>query len=335
MKAIAPGKLILSGEHSVVYGRPAIAMAIDRSAKTIVGPTTSPLVSFDLDNLDYSESFTYRALNDLSKRVGDSYRQFLDGTLGIRDVLLKPVDLFQYAFIMVLDGLHEKLEHGLNVRMVSNIPMGCGMGSSAATVLSELRAVGHYFRVDFKPDWHYRYSLEAENLQHGRASGVDSYISLYGGCARFQEGEATQLALPRWPMFLVQTGIPETSTGECVSHVESEFSTSGIWDDFAGVTEEMSQTLGGVELEGIQRAIRAHHRLLVRIGVVPAAVQNFVSAVEADGGAAKICGAGAVGGDAGGIVLVVSETPPEAICKAFGYEIVAVRGEPLGARIVD
>ncbi|MDA1044035.1 MAG: mevalonate kinase, partial [Verrucomicrobia bacterium] len=126
MKAIAPGKLILSGEHSVLYGRPAIAMAIDRSAQTIIGPTVSPLVSFSLDDLDYSESFTFRALRDLTKRVSDNYHQFLDGELGIREVLLKPIDLFQYAFITVLDGLHESLEHGLNVRLVSNIPIGCG-----------------------------------------------------------------------------------------------------------------------------------------------------------------------------------------------------------------
>lgn len=334
MKAIAPGKLILSGEHSVVYGRPAIAMAIDRSAKAIVGPTTSPLISFDLDNYNYSESFTFRAINDLSKRVSDNYRQFLNGELGIRDVLLKPVDLFQYAFIMVLDGLHETIEHGLSVRLVSNIPVGCGMGSSAATVLSELRAVGHYFRVDFKPDWHYRYSLEAEKLQHGRASGVDSYISLYGGCARFKNGEAVTLPLPRWPMFLVQTGVPKTTTGECVCRVEKNFATSVIWDDFEKVTLDLEKALADTDLEGIQRVIRENHRLLVRIGVVPTRVQRFVTAIEQWGGAAKICGAGAVNGDNGGIVLVVSEEPPEALCKQFGYTIVAVRGEPLGTRIV-
>ena len=334
MKAIAPGKLILSGEHAVVYGRPAIAMAIDRSAQAVVSDGRDDRVSFHLANYDYEESFTYRALLDLKKRVSDNYHQFLEGQLGIRDVLHKPVDVFQYAFIMLLDGLHVSVERGMDVTLTSNIPIGCGMGSSAATVLSEVRALGHYFRVDFKPEWHYRYSLEAEKLQHGNPSGVDSYISLHGGCARFQDGDAVQLPLPRWPMFLVQTGRPQSGTGECVSAVRDGFASSLIWDDFEGVTRSLEDALVRTDYEGIQRVIRANHQLLVRIGVVPLRVQNFVRDVEAMGGAAKICGAGAVSGDHGGIVLVVSEKPPEVLCRDYGYEIVAVRGEPLGSRLI-
>ncbi len=334
MKAIAPGKLILSGEHAVVYGRPALAMAIDRSAQAIVSPVAGELVSFSLSDYGYSESFTLRALQDLRKRVSDNYRQFLNGQIGIRDVLHKPVDLFQYAFITILDGLHVKLEQGLSVQLISNIPIGCGLGSSAATVLSELRAVGHYFRVDFKPEWHYRYSLDAEKLQHGRASGVDSYISLHGGCARFQDGEARRLPLPRWPIFLVQTGQPEVTTGECVQQVAKQYASSLIWDDFEGVTDALEQALVNTDMEGVQRVIRENHRLLVRIGVVPEPVQHFVAEVEKQGGAAKISGAGAVTGARGGMVLVVAENPPEEICRRHGYEIVAVRGEPLGARLV-
>ena len=68
--------------------------------------------------------------------------------------------------------------------------------------------------------------------------------------------------------------------------------------------------------------------------MVPEKVQTFVRDVERWGAAAKVCGAGAVAGDNGGIVLVCSETSPKEICDKYGYSIVSVRGDPLGARIV-
>ena len=90
-------------------------------------------VSFDLPNVSEGrESFTLRTLRDFHGRVQRNYQEFLAGELSIRDVLRKPVDLFQYAFVTVLDGLHLKMGGGVNVRLSSNIPMGCGMGSSAA-----------------------------------------------------------------------------------------------------------------------------------------------------------------------------------------------------------
>ena len=335
MKAIAPGKLILSGEHAVVYDKPALVMAVDRCAESvIVTGDTGDVVSFDLQDLKQVESFTLRALRDLRERVGRNYHLFLQGQLSIRDVLYKPIELFQFAFITILDALHLKVANGVKIQLHSNIPIGCGMGSSAATVLSVIRAIGHYFRVDFRPEWYQAYSLEAENLQHGHASGVDTYISMHGGCARFQKGQAEKLPLPRMPIHLVHTGVPDTSTGECVSRVRERFENSTIWNDFEAVTNSMEQALRANDLESIQSAIRENQRLLSHIGVVPQRVQDFVSDVEKWGAAAKVCGAGSVGGDKGGMVLVCSEKAPTDICKKHGYNIVSVRGEPLGARLV-
>lgn len=335
MKAIAPGKLILSGEHAVVYDKPALVMAVDRYAESVIIPGgASDEVSFDLQDLHQAESFTLRALRDLHQRVARNYRLFLEGKLSIRDVLYKPIELFQFAFITILDGLHLKVANGMKIQLHSNIPIGCGMGSSAATVLSVIRAVGHYFRVDFRPEWYQAYSLETENLQHGHASGVDTYISMHGGCARFQKGQAEKLPLPRMPMHLVHTGVPETSTGECVTRVREHFGNSQIWNDFESVTRAMETALRENNLKAIQAAIRENQRLLSHIGVVPQRVQEFVSDVEQWGAAAKVCGAGAVGGDKGGMVLVCSEKAPVDICKKHGYNLVSVRGEPLGARVV-
>lgn len=335
MKAIAPGKLILSGEHAVVYGRPALAMAIDRNAQAIIQSVEdSDSVSFSLSDYAHEERFRMRALREFQKRAKNNYELFLAGELGIRDVLGKPVELMQFAFITVLDGLHLKLEQGMEISLSSNIPIGCGLGSSAATVLSELRAIGHYFRVDFRPDWHYKYSIEAENMQHGHASGVDSYVSLHGGCVRFQAGHGAKVAMPSVPIFIVQTGTPETTTGECVSHVAQQFEKSHIWDDFEGVTEQLATVIGGKDIEATQAIVRENHRLLCRIGVVPDRVQAFIRDVEAIGSAAKICGAGAVNGTGGGMVMVIAETPPVELCRRYGYELSSIRGDPLGVRII-
>lgn len=334
MIAIAPGKLILSGEHAVVYGRPALAMAIDRCAQSIIAPGQPDLVSFNLLDLKECDSFTLRALNELRARLSRNYQLFLSGDLGIRDVLHKPIELFEFAFITLLDGLRLKFGEGLDIQTHSNIPIGCGMGSSAATVLSMLRAIGHYFRVEFRPDWFLKYSMEAEKLQHGFPSGVDSYISLHGGCALFREGQAQSVPLPRLRLYLVNTGTPAATTGECVVAVKQKFANDPIWNDFEAVTLELEKALRANDRAAFQRMVIENQRLLDRIGVVPEKVRRFAAEIETRSGAAKVCGAGSVLGDNGGMVLVLADKPPVDLCREYGYELLTVRGDPLGARIV-
>lgn len=334
MKAVAPGKLIVSGEHAVVYGKPAIAMAIDRSAVFELTPQVDKRIAFDIAGDGSSESFTLMALRDLKRRVEKKYREFLSGDIGIGYVLAAPADLFRFAFINTLDGLHRKLDSGLVLKLRSSIPIGCGMGSSAATVLSEIRAMGHYLRVDFKPEWYYEFSLEAEKLQHGRPSGVDTYISLHGGCARFEQGQATSIALPRMKMYMVQTGIPQSSTGECVMEVERNFRTSSIWSEFGDVTNAFEDAIRNNNLQKMHWLVRENNRLLTAIGVVPPKVQQFIQDIEQWGGSAKVCGAGAVTGESGGIVLVIADQQPSELCAKYGYTVSPVRGDPLGTRII-
>jgi len=334
MKAVSPGKLILSGEHSVVYGKPAVAMAIDRSVTATIEDTSDGQVAFEMPGVTERESFTMLALQDFKRRAQNNYRLFLEGKLGIRDVLHKPVDLFKFGFITVLDGLHRKLDSGIVIKLKSTIPVGSGMGSSAASVLSELRAIGHYLRVDFKPDWYYEFSLESEKLQHGHPSGVDSYISLYGGCAAFQNGQARSVPLPRMKMYLVETGAPEATTGECVVQVKEQFQNDLIWNDFEAVTGEVEKAVRENNSALMRSLIRENHRLLCRIGVVPPKVQQFAADVEAAGGAAKICGAGSIRGQNGGVVLVLADFMPSMLADKYGYKISPLRGDPLGTRIV-
>ncbi|MFL2859653.1 MAG: mevalonate kinase [Pontiellaceae bacterium] len=333
MKAVSPGKLIISGEHSVAYGAPAIAMAIDRNAVFEVIPQLDKKISFDLPEFK-RHSYTLLALRDLKKRVERKYSQFLDGEIGIGYVLSAPADLFRFAFIHALDSLHRSLDSGVVMKLQSTIPVGCGMGSSAATVLSELRALGHYLRVDFKPEWYYEYSLEVERLQHGHPSGIDSYMALNGGCAYFKNGSGKKLPLLRQKMYLVETGKPDSSTGSCVEAVRKNFASSNIWSEFDDITESLMNDLKSNNQLKIIKGIRENHQLLKKISVVPEKVEKFINEIEKLGGAAKISGAGSVKGNNAGAVLVFCEKPPIDLCIEYGYTISTVRGDPLGTRII-
>ena len=334
MTAIAPGKIIISGEHSVVYGKPALVLAVNRFARASVQAQNSRLISFDLLDFHQSSSFTLQALRELKRRLLKNYHFFLQGQLSIRDVLAKPFELFQFLFITMLDGLQLKLDRGINIQLQSDIPIGCGMGSSAATILSVLRAVTEFFALDFVPDRFYDFGLEAEKLQHGRPSGVDPYISLHGGFVRFQNKQAEKKPLPDLPMYIVNTGTPDSSTGECVSAVRQNFEDSTIWQDFEAVTREMETALSENDLPRTQMLVRENHLLLQSIGVVPERIKQFIEDIVREGGAAKISGAGAIRGDKGGIVLIFSEQPPTTICEKYNYQLLPIRGEETGARIV-
>ena len=202
--------------------------------------------------------------------------------------------------------------------------------------MSVLRAVGHYFRLEFRPDWYYRFSLGAENLQHGHASGLDTFVSLHGGCVRFEKGLAQSMPLPRVPLYVVQTGTPASTTGEAVAAVKAATGGKGsaAWGEFSAVTDRMAQALRENDPEAFVASVKDNHRLLREIGVVPGKVADFLREVEAAGGAGKICGAGAVAGDAAGMVLVAGARPSDELLAKYGYSLLTVRADPLGARVV-
>src|SRR3989338_909432 len=334
VKAVSPGKIILSGEHSVLYGGPALAMAVDRFAETTISPQISKMISFNLLQLRFNDSFTIKTLREVTNRLLGQYQRFLQGEIGIREVLQAPFELTIFAMMDMVDHFNSKIIDGLNIQTSSDIPVGCGIGSSAAMILSVLYAISRYCKLNLSPEKFFALGFEAESLQHGKTSGIDLQISLQGGCARVQHGQCETRAIPSGPMYIVNTGTPSVSTGECGEYVKKHFAKDSIWKSFEAVTNEIDLALQHQNATELRRLVQENHRLLVAIGVVPERVQRFVREIESIGAAAKICGAGAVAGDHAGIVLVVSENKNaiNACCQQYGYELMPVHGEPQGAR---
>ena len=332
--ASAPAKIILTGEHSVVYGQPAIVTAVNRFAYAEILPGGSHDITLSLADLKQKASSTLRALRMMRERLLESYRLCLKGQLSIREVLQKPSELFQFALITLIDTFQMEIQKGFHINLHSEIPIGCGMGSSAATIVSVIRVLSDFLGLELKAEWLHKLSMEAEKLQHGYSSGVDSYVSLNGGCVRFQQGKATPIPLPTSALYIVNSGKPKTSTGECVMHVADHFKESLIWEEFGAIAQKIEQALTQEKLSDLKDLIRYNHRLLVSLGIVPEKVKAFIKDVEAENGAAKICGAGAISGDSSGVCLVLTDEPPIALCERYGYGFTVAQGESLGARLV-
>jgi mevalonate kinase len=336
MKVYAPGKLILSGEHAVIYGMPALAMAVNRYATATVTREILPHISFHLADLAHRSRLSLGSLQHLKARIKRKYHRFIRGEYTIAQVLHKPFELAQFALGVFAESLNFSLPHGVKIHMQSDIPIGCGMGSSAATILCVLHAVSNYLKVPLSSESLYQLALQAENMQHGQSSGLDLRVAIQGGCVFMHAKKIQTRSIPTQPLFIVHTGTPQTSTGQCVEHTARLFQSTQLLDDFAAVTHAMDDAFQQQSSADIKSSIRHNHRLLASIGVVPSKVQEFIAEVEGLGGAAKICGAGAVSGNNAGVVLTVIEEESllNDVCSRFGYELTPVSGVCRGVHAV-
>lgn len=334
LTARAPGKLIISGEHAVVYGQPALAMAVDRYTSSTINWHVDSEIKFKFLNLFYATSLTLKALQQLKQKLTQDYNHFLHGQCQIRAVLKRPYELLQYAAANVLDKLNVVLTSGVEITVHSNIPIGCGMGSSAAAVLSTVYAMTNFLETTWPAHEYATLSTQIENLQHGKSSGLDVHLATYGGCVRYAGGVAEARPVPQFPLYIVNTGAPESSTGECVSAVAAKLQDPALANEFAAVTNLIDQAMLNHNLLDFKSGIRSNHALLQEIGVVPTKVAEFIHALETYGGAAKICGAGAISGTNAGVVLICADADVATIAQQHGYTLQAIQVDTHGTRII-
>lgn len=160
MKAMAsaPAKTILFGEHSVVYGEPAIAGAVNKRAVVKIRPSKSDksiLKSYDLN-------FEAELDTENKKYV------LKKGKPGI----------IRY----ILEALSKVHNHSpIEILLSSNIPIGSGLGSSAAVTVATLAALYRYHNIKFNKKSLAHDAHMVEEAVQGIASPLDTLVSTYGG----------------------------------------------------------------------------------------------------------------------------------------------------------
>jgi mevalonate kinase len=302
-QASAHGKLILSGEHSVLYAQPALVcpLALQAWADFTPGDTWRVV----LTDLNQAQAFRSRELIDVFERLQKQHAAFLRGQCQIDQVCTHPLDLWAGLLGLVLTQSPKPLSPG-QLRLSSEIPIGAGLGSSGALIMASLKALNQAFSFNWTPQRLFSVGLRVENWQHGQSSGLDLHAAVGDTCLLYGSGQTPQTlpALQLCEEFqVVFTGQPSSTTGACVAHVKHHHATTD-WHRWGATTRALLAGLQQVNRPLIHQALRDNHRALSHLGVVPERVQAWISACEQQGISGKICGAGSVTGDSAGVVVL-------------------------------
>ncbi len=326
------------GEHAAVYGRPAVVAAVDLrlEVEACVGSVAGVGgggVHLDLPDIGVAEEHSWPEVEEFANRVRGEWRAFRAGEEPFRASRdrsgLVRIAVGE-AMVSLAPVASERLrERTLELRLRSAIPIGGGLGSSAAAAVGVVAAVRRVANAtagapsDLLPagvDGEELLAiesaaLEVERRQHGFPSGIDSGTVLRGGVLFVRGGERElrfdDLPRPGWlrnGLSIVDSGTPGQTTGAVVTTVrrfygEDPDGVAEVLDRIGAAAEAFREALVSDRETEASAAIRAGHRGLVVLGVVPSAVAERVARVEASGGAAKISGAGALEGESAGALI--------------------------------
>lgn len=335
IQCTVPAKLILSGEHAVLYGCPALSLAIALPTRCTLTFKPAAELRFKLHLNDIALHTQADAVlwQHEVQAIEQRFAAFTHNTLAIQHVLSRPQQLLWMT--LALFNRHTPLMCGeWTLTIDSQVPMGRGLGSSAAVIVATLTALFHAHDLQLEHATLLAMAQQAEHYQHGRSSGIDPATLLTPGLLRFELGQIPQRLAPAdqtIKAWLIDTGAPNSTTGECVAAVRRFSDDSALWQHFANVSAQIQQAWLSAQPADLKTALRANHQLLCQIGVVPARVAEFITQLENGyAAAAKICGAGSLHGDSAGMVLCLSDTPPAPLCEAYGYRYFAMQAENRG-----
>lgn len=319
-----PGKIIISGEHSVVHGCPAIAATCSLFLHTEFIATSEKAFTISSPQYEINQKVSFSEIAEIFNKNNKNYQLFCKGELPATEILNSPIELLIHALHII--NLRYKLSSGGIIIISSQIPPGAGMGSSAAAVTGVIQLLSKQFNLEVSTTELIEIVHECENLQHGKSSGLDPATIINGGMIYYRNGIFTPIELTSYPSFyLINTGEPQSSTGECVSHTRKLFNDE-LKQKFSDVTKTIYNNLKANSLDAVKKSVRQNHQLLVEIGVVPEKVINFAKEVEASlDGAFKISGAGSIKGDGAGIAILFSDQSPLSLCQKYGYSLVETK----------
>ncbi|MFQ5678248.1 MAG: mevalonate kinase [Gemmatimonadota bacterium] len=344
------------GEHAAVYGHPALVTSVDLrlrvrfSARTGQGsgeagsaghrpspgssseaPRLRGPVQIRLPQMHHSERLSWEELTAYAEAAGQRWRRFAaDPDPGRFDRVRggDPAHVVKVALGEAAAYLEETARPALRLEVDSDLPIGSGFGSSAALAVAVVGGYLMWRRGTASIEVIERLALEVERRQHGLPSGIDGATVLRGGVVWAERSEADRLRVrpldekvSLYGFRVFHTGTPAESTGAVVASVrerlERDRRVRATLDELGRTTRAFREALVTRDAEGVAASVRGFEAGLERIGVVPRRLQAIIRRVEAEGGAAKVSGAGTLSspptGPPGAGCLLVFHTDPTRI----------------------
>ncbi|MDB2264296.1 mevalonate kinase [Halorubrum ezzemoulense] len=311
----APGKVYLFGEHAVVYGEPAVPAAIERRATVTAEPREDDHVRVEAEDLSLN-GFTVEYAG------GTSDRPDVDVPTPLVEAAMGYVD----AAVEQAREAADAPDAGFDITVESDIPLGAGLGSSAAVVVAGIdaatRALGEPLDRRELAERAYRAEFE---VQDGQASRADTFCSTMGGAVRVEGDDCEPIDAPNLP-FVVGFDGGAGDTGELVAGVrelraEHEFAADTV-ESIGDLVRTGEELLADADPESdpdpallaeLGELMDFNHGLLAALGVSARSLDAMVWAARGAGAhGAKLTGAGG-----GGCIVALDESDATETALSF------------------
>ncbi len=296
-RAQAPGKIILFGEHAVVYGRPAIAAPVQQVHARA--------------EIFAADACTVEAV-DLHQRVLVAQAP--------------PDDPFARIVQLVCEAVERPLPPW-RIRVTSEIPIAAGLGSGAALSAAIARAMLAAFRLDLPDAAISDLVFEVEKLHHGTPSGIDNTVVVYERPVWFVRGqEPAPFAVARpIPLLIADTGIP-SPTKIAVGDVRRAWERDparleALFDAAGEIARQARIAIESGDIPRLGSLMTRNQTVLADMGVSsPELAQLVTAALDAGALGAKLSG----GGRGGNMIALVAPETAAAVARAL-HDAGAVR----------
>ena len=292
----AHAKIILFGEHAVVFGEPAIAFPM--------------------------QCLTLRATAEPCDGELWLTANNYDGPLADAPTFLSPVG----ATIKACLDLLEYPQSGMHISCQGNVPPARGLGSSAAASAAMVDSIIDFSGKDV--DYHSRYELVqiGERVAHGSASGLDAHTVLNTHPVLFQGGRSEPITVSLGsPLVVADTGQPGDTLSAVrgvdeIRRTHKKRFTRNV-DAIRHHTVEARIDLALDDRASLGERMNAVHEHLADLGVSSPELENLISAARNEGA----LGAKLTGGGRGGCIIALSKDENHAIALSDALRAAGAR----------